>query len=1505
MSFITKRERVFNDYDLIDLPSRNEGKLKAYASCTDARAWSHFCSDKTEHLVDIIKRNNDTCRPKYVPTDVIVQTLMVSKNAEIGKLRRKIEEFEQMLAAYDQLELTCAQKCEIANAHANIKAANKELDELCLDLDLSGFTEGADSEVFETGKSGGDEPTTSRCGCDESSKSRGDEWSVRETPRMESKSNQTSGLICCSDATTSAEDPRIDEMKEMIISKDAKLSAMQNTIAVMENDVCEPYCIYAQIYTSLEKIFAVLCQNEKYKLYLNLMTSGKDIRCIDITGKILFKLKVLEKFCLALISPCSEEISSSPRNCTCLRAEVTAPCECLQSSHKYEKPALDKKRALLIADIMENEELNEIISKDISIRESDEDGDADSYSIDTENFRRLKILQADYEDLMVCYEKIKHENKNLHLRCHKYEELEKEYENLRHQLLEYNNLWNEKEYFKNRSIDLDSLKDQFIVLANETSNLERKVKAEIEVNDIKSNVIDELRNENFALKKKINEAMIEFEKEKNAFQCKLKESECTIMCQEQQIKSLSVQIDKLLEQGHDKVQENDATNSIILINEIDTLKEHINNLKESLCTNEEEKNDLLGNYENSLKTVNELKLEFDVWKSSYEKATQRNTFLEKYTDSCRDEVNKLNEENEYFSQKLTENSNIIDNLESVLSKQNKEIKTLLIKIDQNDVEKNDLQKELQNIHEKYNQNVIAIEKSNAKALEKVHLARQESQDILDRIHGYNNSPHNSYVDLKNEDSYDGVVSNEKSYHRHSHESIIIQNSDSDLLDEIQDLRNINSLIKRSIDVLRDEKNTYKTCLELTKKESENMENRLLKYKNISEDMEALQDSFINFEKTKVNLEEQLSKRKSELNLISESMITTKQENQGLIAKLQAVEEELVKLKDMYNTLLLEKDELRKELLYKTKKLENMTSTLTERDEELLKTIQKVTSLEQNLNLIKSVSSDILSEKNVLKQDFDIQLRKLNNILESKTKENLILTEEITQLHDSHENDRNKIIALENEHKSALNILQSIQKESNILINKLNQFESLQTEYEKIKAENEMMQCKLNELTIYASAIEQEKLAIDSENQHLQSINESLEKSLIDSRHQLISQTATPNFAYDDVMTELEHMKEEKIKNQQKIQSLLHSLNESENIVVNLNKDLVNRNNKIAILENHINGLEDEIRSLQSELKNAIETGEQISVNSFEKLNYSLKTLETNHAKTRQNIEMELVKLQNEHAILEQKLEATIVLADETAHDKNKYLSQVIHLQHEIERLIVYIKDLEVRCVGSSSLLQLHYSIDNVLESLNRIGRSFDQKNSTLEHTINKVQTSSQLLLSKADEAKKIVEKEKQKIIMEKEEAIKEKINMENELKQLKKRLENEQFAHAENMRECEAKAMNQKLINQNIINNLKTELKNLHTQYEKSLEEINELKVKIEKTTSENYLCLNIRDQLKTEIQEKTKALDIIENELNAIKNKSIHELGIQTNLVLKNVSSQTDKSLNTYQGVNIINTGQ
>lgn len=281
-------------------------------------------------------------------------------------------------------------------------------------------------------------------------------------------------------------------------------------------------------------------------------TSGRDTRCIDIKGKILFKLKVFEKFSLALIAPCSQDFSiPSGQDCSCYRAEVVTRVETAYAltSAESKQPFLDDKRAQLVADIMENDEMKEILSKENASLKNDfeiDELETDNYNIDSENLKRLKNLQENYDDLMTYYEALKHEKDCLLIRCRKYDELEKEFEDLKSQLREYSALWNEKEHYRRRSADLDTLKEQFMVLADETSNLEDQLKAESEFNNIKAKTIDDLRHENFLLEQKINEASLLFEKEKNDLQCKA-------MCQEQQIKSLSFQVDKLLEHDTEKV----------------------------------------------------------------------------------------------------------------------------------------------------------------------------------------------------------------------------------------------------------------------------------------------------------------------------------------------------------------------------------------------------------------------------------------------------------------------------------------------------------------------------------------------------------------------------------------------------------------------------------------------------------------------------------------------------------------------------------------------------------------------------------------------------------------------------------------------------------------------------------------------------------------------------------------------------------------------------------------
>lgn len=254
---------------------------------------------------------------------------------------------------------------------------------------------------------------------------------------------------------------------------------------------------------------------------------------------------------------CDVSCDAMPETCV-YRADVMTRIETTfaLTSAERKNPGLDKKRAQLIADIMENDEMKEIMCKDSCPAKTDleiEDYVIEDYNIETENLNRLKQLQENYDDLMTCYESLKHEKDCLFIRCRKYEEMEKDFENLKCQLREYNALWNEKEHYRKRSVDLDDLKQQYLVLSNETCNLESELKAETEINDIKNKTIEELRKENLALERKLNDAFIAFEKDKNVLQCKIKECECKEMCQDQQIKTLSVQIDRLLEQDPEKV----------------------------------------------------------------------------------------------------------------------------------------------------------------------------------------------------------------------------------------------------------------------------------------------------------------------------------------------------------------------------------------------------------------------------------------------------------------------------------------------------------------------------------------------------------------------------------------------------------------------------------------------------------------------------------------------------------------------------------------------------------------------------------------------------------------------------------------------------------------------------------------------------------------------------------------------------------------------------------------
>lgn len=281
--------------------------------------------------------------------------------------------------------------------------------------------------------------------------------------------------------------------------------------------------------------------------------------------------------------------------------------------------------------------------------------------------------------------------------------------------------------------------------------------------------------------------------------------------------------------------------------------------------------------------------------------------------------------------------------------------------------------------------------------------------------------------------------------------------------------------------------------------------------------------------------------------------------------------------------------------------------------------------------------------------------------------------------------------------------------------------------------------------------------------------------------------------------------------------------------------------------------------------------------------------------------MEIAKLRNSNTDMEQQLSKA---SEESIRTKQSHTSKILHLQNEREIIVADIKELEITGVGDSTLLQDQCSLEEILMSLNKIKKLIQNKNSqcdALEQTLLKVQTSSQLLLSKADEAKKIVEKEKQKVISEKEEAIADRLNMEKQLLDLKDKLEKQASHDKAVIKDLEGEILNQKLIidkinesTNNYINKLEEEMQSMQNLYQNSITKISELQDKLNSKSSEKANVENIMHNLDKNLEQKSKEVTALQKQLDEIKKtKPQTDFNGQTGTSKANIineSSQTDK---------------
>lgn len=142
MTFVSKKIRVFNDRgDIKPERRRSEARLKKYVSSVDLRAWCDVVEDRRQHMLELIAKGYETCRATIIPLDVIVNTALSSKNANIQDLQKcmnKMWSFVDAASMNDQDLL-------------KLNDLKKKMKKICLstanDTQLSNF-----SDNFKTGK---------------------------------------------------------------------------------------------------------------------------------------------------------------------------------------------------------------------------------------------------------------------------------------------------------------------------------------------------------------------------------------------------------------------------------------------------------------------------------------------------------------------------------------------------------------------------------------------------------------------------------------------------------------------------------------------------------------------------------------------------------------------------------------------------------------------------------------------------------------------------------------------------------------------------------------------------------------------------------------------------------------------------------------------------------------------------------------------------------------------------------------------------------------------------------------------------------------------------------------------------------------------------------------------------------------------------------------------------------------------------------------------------------
>lgn len=491
--------------------------------------------------------------------------------------------------------------------------------------------------------------------------------------------------------------------------------------------------------------------------------------------------------------------------------------------------------------------------------------------------------------------------------------------------------------------------------------------------------------------------------------------------------------------------------------------------------------------------------------------------MEKYTE-------RLLEENTRLSQDVEEKSTAVENLMKIINNKSQEINKLVHDMEKKKYENTDLYRQLNDLRDRFDLSLMSSESEKLDAIKSLQIARQESQELLEKVKDYDqvvykNADFIKSLELQIEDNKDlqnllMTTMEEKRTLKLDLEDR--ENANAILLQEIQRLSKVNEYNADNINSLQEENDQYKMSLELNQTESGELRDKLSNFENVNIQLKNLQESHTRLLDEKKRLENELHAKAHELENAERSILLQKRESDDLITRLQRSEgskdDELYKISEAYQIANSEKIAAENELEEKNRYIESMLQTIDSlkiQNTELFEKCRDADELEQQLLTLKKAYSELATDMSTLQNDFDSKTEEytqLYNTLENKIEENRDQFERIRVLELSQEMATNDIKALQDEKFSIQAKANVIEQKSAVLISKIKQYENLEFEFDKLKRahdqmriEKETLQGELDMQLADLKRMEQENCELHSHSQTLLSHSEDLENALIGAR----------------------------------------------------------------------------------------------------------------------------------------------------------------------------------------------------------------------------------------------------------------------------------------------------------------------------------------------------------------------------------------------------------------------